>query len=315
MTTNNDCEDQNKVPAPVTYVDGCPVLPKLQCHEVQMGQDARLDWVMRTPNGDPVNLTDCANSCSSTSGTDEKFDALGTPGCGVTLRIRELTGLNPSQDKVHAVCADITSAATGAVRAQALPDAVIREPGVYLEEWALFTSDARMLFSNQALCFVNRGLFGLSTDTSQYALGPPSPDEIRLTLRDNAAADNYLLDNVEFDGAEIAQAVLRPIQYWNEIPPPLNPAMTTKNFPFKEMWLKGIQAYLYRMASNTYRRNRLAYNAGGVSVDDQNKEKEYSSAGAAMLREFQDMVQAKKVEINIAGFSGTIGSQYGNLFY
>ena len=315
MTTNNDCEDQNKIPAPVTYVDGCPVLPKLQCHEVQMGQDARLDWVMRTPNCDPVNLTDCANSCASTSGTDEKFDALGTPGCGVTLRIRELTGLNPSQDKVHAVCADITSATAGAVRAQALPDAVIREPGVYLEEWALFTSDARMLFSNQALCFVNRRLFGLSTDTSQYSLGPPSPDEIRLTLRDNSAADNYLLDNVEFDGAEIAQAVLRPIQYWNEIPPPLNPAMTTKNFPFKEMWLKGIQAYLYRMAANTYRRNRLAYQAGGVSVDDQNKEREYSSAGAAMLREFQDMVQAKKVEINIAGFSGTIGSQYGNLFY
>ena len=90
--------------------------------------------------------------------------------------------------------------------------------------------------------------------------------------------------------------------------------MTTKTFPFNEIWLKGIQAYLYRMAANTYRRNRLSYSAGGVSVDDNNKEREYAAAGSGMLREFQDMVQAKKVEINIAGFSGNIPSQYGSLF-
>jgi len=76
--------------------------------------------------------------------------------------------------------------------------------------------------------------------------------------------------------------------------------------------LKGIQAYLYRMAANTYRRNSLAYNAGGVAIDDKNKEREYASAGSEMLREFQDMVQAKKVEINIAGFAGNVRSQYGN---
>jgi hypothetical protein len=316
MTTDIDCDDQNKIPAPITQIDGCPVLPKLACHEVQMGQDARLEWVMRTPSGDAVNLTDCANSCASTSGSsEEKFDALGTPECGITLRIRELTGLSPTQDPVQSVTVDITTAATGNVRAQVLPNAIIREPGIYLEEWALFTSDGRMLFSNQGLCFVKRGLFGLSTDTGKYGLGPPSPEEIRLTLRDSAAADNYLLDNVEFDGAEIAQAVLRPVQYWNDIPPPLRPALTTKTFPFKEIWLKGIQAYLYRMAANTYRRNRLSYNAGGVAVDDQNKEQEYAAAGSSMLREFQDMVQAKKVEINIAGFSGSVNSQYGSMFY
>jgi len=178
----------------------------------------------------------------------------------------------------------------------------------------LFSEDHRMIFSNQSLCFVRRGLFGVSNDTGQYSKGPPSIEEIRLTMRDNSSADNLLLDNVEFDGAEIAQAVLRPIQYWNEIPPPLRPAMTTKTFPFKEIWLKGIQAYLYRMASNTYRRNRLPYSAGGVTVDDKNKEQEYSAAAAGLLREFQDMVQAKKVEINIAGFSSSISSQYGNLF-
>lgn len=314
--TSTDCDDQNKVEAPVTYVDGCPVLPKLQCHEIQMGQDARLEWTMRTSNGDPVNLTDCANSCASTSATtpDEAYDALGTPPCGISLRMRELTGLSPSTDPVACITADIVTAASGYVRAQSLPDSIVREPGIYLEEWALFSEDHRMIFSNQSLCFVRRGLFGVSGDTSQYGMGPPSIEEIRLTLRDNASADNLLLDNVEFDGAEIAQAVLRPIQYWNEIPPPLRPQLTTKSFPFKEIWLKGIQAYLYRMAANTYRRNRLAYSAGGVSVDDNNKEQEYAAAGSAMLREFQDMVQAKKVEINIAGFSGSITSQYGSLY-
>ena len=160
--TDTDCNDQNIINPPITQADGCSVLPKMQCHEIQQGQDARLEWVMRTSNGEPVNLTDCATSCSvAAESCSEAFDAAGTPQCGVTLRIRELSGYDGPTDAIYSVDVDIVTAATGSVKAYSLPDAITRYPGVYMEEWALFSDDCRLIFSNQAVCFVGRGLFGI----------------------------------------------------------------------------------------------------------------------------------------------------------
>ena len=312
--TDTDCNDQNIINPPITQADGCSVLPKMQCHEIQQGQDARLEWVMRTPNGEPVNLTDCATSCSvAADSCSGAFDAAGTPQCGVTLRIRELSGYDGPTDAIYSVDVDIVTAATGSVKAYSLPDAITRYPGVYMEEWALFSDDCRLIFSNQAVCFVGRGLFGISSDGSQWNLGPPTVSEIRLSMRDNAPNDNLLLDDIEFDAAEITQSVLRPLQFWNETPPPIG-VLTTKTFPFRELWLKGIQAYLMQIAAANYRRNHLAYNAGGVAVDDKNKARDYTGYANALMQDFRDMVQAKKVEINIAGFSGTVTSNYSGMF-
>ena len=312
---SNSCSDQNQITPKQTVVDGCAVLPKFQCHEVQMGQDARLLWHMKDPEGEDVDLATCITSCSDSSSDGEVFDAAGTPGCGIELRLREITGNDPAKDKVHCVAVEVVDAATGYVRAASLPDEIVREPGVYMEEWGLFTADHRMIFSNQCCTFIRRGLFGLSSNVNKQNLGPPTLEEIRLSLRDSSRADNTLLDDVEFDAAEMAQAVVRPLQYWNEIPPPLRPAQTTKTFPFRGMWLLGIQAYLMDIAANNYRRNDLQYNAGGVAVADKAKEQAYAAAGGRLMQEFQNQVRAKKIEVNVALFSGSIGSPYGGSFY
>jgi len=131
-----------------------------------------------------------------------------------------------------------------------------------------------------------------------------------LSMRDNGPADNSLLDDVEFDAAEITQAVLRPIMYWNETPPPIQPLLTTKTFPFREMWMVGIQSYLFDMVSSHYRRNQLAYNAGGLSIDDKNKEQQYRAASNQLTQQFREMLRAKKMEINIGLFSGDLNSNY-----
>lgn len=310
------CDEQNQIEARQTVVDGCPVLPKMQCHEVSQGQDARLIWNFKDTAGQSLDLTLCVGeggSCS-TSGSGEEYDAGGEVPCGVSLRMRELSGYD-SKDKVHAIDVSVVDATSGIVRASSLPDEILRYPGVYQEEWAVFTNDQRMLFSNKCLTFVNRGLFGLSSNSSERNLGPPTIEEIRLSLRDNAAADNLLLDDIEFDAAELAQAVLRPLQYWNEIPPPIRPVQTTKTFPFREMWMLGIQAYLLEISAHNYRRNQLAYSAGGLSVDDKNKEQQYAGASVRLLQRFQEMCRAKKIEINLGLFSGSVNSAYSGLFY
>ena len=310
-------EQQNVIRPKQTVVDGCPVLPKIQCHEVQMGQDARLLWNFKNPQGDQVDLTEILADCEQNSedGTTVAFDQIGTPACGVTLRVRELSGVDFRCDLIHSVPATVVDAASGLVRADALPDAIVRAPGVYLEEWAIFNSAGRMVFSNQCCTFVRRGLFGVNNDPTKRNLGPPTLEEIRLSMRDSAPSDNMLLDEVEFDAAEISQAVLRPIMYWNETPPPVQPLLTTKTFPFREMWLLGIQAYLFDIAANHYRRNQLAYNAGGVSVDDKNKEQQYLATSNRLMMQFREMLRAKKIEINIGLFSGSLGSPYSGMFH
>jgi len=307
-------DDQNQIKPKLTAVDGCPVLPKLQCHEVQMGQDARLLWNMKDLSGSYLDLSAYVNECSASSEA-EPFDAVGNVTCGVELRVRELSGYDPNKDPVYCVSVDIVNASEGLVRSQPLPDGVVRSAGVYLEEWAVISSDGRMLFSNQCITFVRKGLFGLSSDTNLQNLGPPSLEEIRLSLRDNSPADNMLLDDIEFDAAEISQAVLRPIQFWNEIPPPVRPVQTTKTFPFREIWMLGIQSYLLEIAAHHYRRNQLAYNAGGIAVDDKNKEQAYLATARQLTARFQEMARAKKIEINISLFSGSVGSPYSGLFY
>lgn len=315
-TPDFNCDAQNAIRPAQTVVDGCPVLPKLQCHEVQMAQNAQLLWNFKSPQGEYVNLVDCLAHCnSSSSNSGESFDPISTPGCGPTLRLRELSGVNPIDDLIIPVDVAIVDAARGLVRSDPLPEEIVRSPGVYLEEWAFFDTNGNMLFSNQCCTFVRRGLFGVDTDPFRRNLGPPTLEEIRLAMRDNAPADNMLLDDIEFDSAEISQAVLRPIQYWNETPPPIRPLLTTKTFPFREMWLLGIQAYLFDMVANHYRRNQLAYNAGGVSVDDKNKEQQYRAASNQLTQQFREMLRAKKIEINISLFSGTLGSPYQGMFY
>ena len=310
-----DCDEQNKIPTKQTVVDGCPVLPKMQCHEIQMGQDARLLWQLKNPDGEPVNLNVCNSQCSTASQSiDESFDVIGTPECGIELRMREITGNNYT-DKVFVIDVEVIHAASGTVRSAALPEKLVREPGVYMEEWGVFTPDGRMIFSNQCCTFVRRGLFGLSVNPNTRNLGPPTLEEIRLALRDNSPADNLLLDNVEFDAAEIVQAVTRPLGYWNEIPPPIRPVQTTKTFPFREIWMLGIQAYLLEISAHNYRRNHLDYNAGGIAVDDKNKEQAYAAKSMEMMQRFHEMALAKKIEINISLFAGNLGSSYSGSFY
>lgn len=313
ITPVNPETQVNSVAAKQTYVAGCPVIQKLQAHEVKQGQDARLLWTIKDPDGNPFDLTEIQESCGL-SEADGTHDAL-TASCGVNLRLRELSGVDPSTNPVVTVPVEVVDAEAGLVRAEALPDSIMREPGVFMTEWGVMSPEQKLLFSNTSLTFVNRGLFGQNDTLNGYDCGPPTIQEIRVSIRDNDPADNLLLDDLEFDATEIAQAVIRPIQFWNEIPPPIRPLMTTKTFPFKEMWLLGIQSVLFDIAASHYRRAALPYSAGGVSVDDKNKEKEYLQISRLLRAQFEDLVKAKKIEINTRLMVGMLGSGYGGRFW
>ena len=72
-------EQQNVIRPKQTVVDGCPVLPKIQCHEVQMGQDARLLWNFKNPQGDQVDLIKTAKTALRSLLTGLALRPAGSP--------------------------------------------------------------------------------------------------------------------------------------------------------------------------------------------------------------------------------------------
>ncbi len=138
----------------------------------------------------------------------------------------------------------------------------------------------------------------LFQSTSCRKAGPLTIPELRLELRDNRVGDVSLLDSLQFEDVEILHAIRSVIELWNETPPSVT-RFTTANFPYRRYWRKGAIAELYKMAAHAYRRNALAYSAGGISIDDQNKSKEYEEIGEMLSQEFTTWMRAEKRQLNM----------------
>ena len=141
--------------------------------------------------------------------------------------------------------------------------------------------------------------------------GPPAIDDIRLSLRDSDPIENELINNYDFDLAEICQAIVRPVLEWNETPPPMLRYMFNScTFPFRGLWLTGIHLYLFQIAEEHYRRNHLPYSAGGLNVDDKNRHPLYNQAWKERSQEWKKGIMAQKITLNVNQGWVSIGSQY-----
>lgn len=182
-----------------------------------------------------------------------------------------------------------------------LPDEVRKDAGIYHAELGLLGTNGEDLYAvNSFYVYVE------PTNWTAVERTLPRVDEIRISLRDSSHIENELISNYEFDLAEIAYAAARTVQYWNEIPPPVS-FYTTRNFPFKNLWLTGIQLFLFESLEEHYRRNHLQYSAGGLTVDDKNKFHLYRAAWQDRFQRFLRDMQLQKVRINTSVISTTTG--------
>jgi hypothetical protein len=129
--------------------------------------------------------------------------------------------------------------------------------------------------------------------------------EVRLAIRDKCREDNFLLDRVQFTDTEIAWALRRPIDYWNEALPPLGTNYTTMNFPFIYNWLTGVVGELLFMAAENTERNRLRYSAAGLNIDDKDQAAFYMAASDKYRAEYKAWVRERKRAINVGQAFGS----------
>lgn len=236
------------------------------------------------------------------SNTPYDMDGFEASGKTVWFTAREMPNLTEAYIKKQADISD-TEAAEGQISLSLIP-ADLEYAGIWFASFAVLDSDESLL--DEFPCY-------LEVEGSLYApssLRPISISELRMALRDVSAEYNTLLEELMFSDTEIAYAITRPIDEWNETPPYIG-AYSPATFPYREAWKKAACGYLLRAASHHDLRNNAAVSAGGVQSQLHDKGPAYASIGNSLLTEWQQFMIRKKIEKNLQQWSGSVGSHWG----
>ena len=300
------CSDLSLVEPGAVSHEGCPLLTRQRVVVVDKGVKATVRWEMRNRDGSVVDLSSCLSCDTVLTEVSESLSVSLSESvegeCGtVIVRI----GSCDEQGAIYEVTGEADTPALGLVRFQ-LPQQVYNVAGIWRVQIAITDGAGDPVFMNSGLISVERGMFGDLTKMT----GPPTLNEIRLHIRDTEVENDLLMD-VEFDDDEIVAAMIRPVQYWNEIPPRLRRHVyNCATFPFRMHWLNGIVAQLLRTAAHHYLRNKLQASHGGLNLNDRDKNDEYMRMSALYWSEYEEFVLRKKVELNAAQTFGSVTSEY-----
>lgn len=253
---------------------GNALLTKKLGFAVKQGVKENYTLNMQGYNGENLNINDIESEFSTT----------------VSLETRFLEA-SLSENFLIKDIGTILDKASGSVKFQ-VPAEVFKEAGIYLGELALKDADGNAYAINEFYLYVEPSH---QTDKVSFT---PLINDIRISLRDSSLFENELLGNYEYDIADISYAATRVIRTWNETPPPVA-SFSTRNFPFTNLWLNGIQLYLFDIIQEHYRRNQFPYSAGGFSVDDRNKFQLYRLAWSDKLNLFMEDMRRIKRRLNL----------------
>lgn len=296
------------ITADIPAIDGCPILSRLKAYVVNQGVIATLEHVFRDKNGNAIDLStwvDCTESLSSSESSSGCVPA-GT----IKMRMKEWVGqgLSARCNPVWEVYGEAVNAAAGVVRVTLEAD-MVEKAGIYEVNWAVLNENGVPVVVDRGITSIERTLFPVDVRVMYEGKGPPTLQEVRMMLMDSSAAENSLLDDMEFSDEQLMLCLTEPVRVWNETPPPIR-KYTTRDFPYRQMWMSGTLGRLHIMAANNYRRNLFRHSAGGVTTNSKDKEKEYMVEGTRLWDEFRTQMVNKKIEVNAKAFCGSVSSEY-----
>lgn len=303
------CSDISYLTPSLNYHEGCPIFSKLRHIVIPKGTGGIVKWPLLRPDGKSADLSSCFSSSvtdSASSSTSVSVSVSNPEESTIKTRFANCDKSN---------CMEIEGAADNPAMGTvlfAIPAQVYTVAGIYYMDIAVVTTVAGVetpIFIESALLSVEDSLWGNTTQVT----GPPTLADIRTVLQDSPVENELLLD-YEFDIAEILSAIVRPIQQWNETPPPIA-RHNCATFPYKYHWLQGVAGQLLLTAAHGYMRNNLKVNHAGVQGNFKDKHQEYLQVAQAYIREWTEFITMKKVEINIAGACGSLPSAYSGRGY
>lgn len=289
--------------------EGCAILSKVRHIVIEKGICATVEWGLRHADGKTADLSLCfptessasvsvSGSVSESSVSDVVTEPL------IKIRLGDCDGAGT----IYEVTGTVADAKTGTIRFT-LPKEIFNLAGIYIMDMAMVDATTKSpLFIDNGILSVETGLWG---DTTQRT-GPPTLSDIRIHLRDTPL-ENDLLDDVEFDVAEVINAIVYPVHQWNEEPPPVAP-FTCRTFPYRFHWRQAVVGELLRISAHHYMRNNLKLNHGGLQGNVKDKYQEYLALAESYRLEWKEFIDKKKLEINAGLGMKTLGSPYHNTF-
>lgn len=299
-------DELNVVQAGIPAKYGCSILTRVKAFVVPQGGHVMLQHQFLDAKGAVVDI-------APVTGPATPGDSLSVPENKgyVKMRAKEpiATGTDPRTNPFWEITCGEIDPTSGIVRTSSLPVAMVEYAGIYELAFGLFDKDGHLLLINKGLLSVERSLFPQSLQVALGTCQSLTIQELRGFLMDSAPAENLLLDDVEFGDEQILEALVKPIRYWNETPPPIE-TFNTRTFPYRHHWELGASSILYRIAAAHYRRNKQMMQAGGMAVDDLNREPQYLAEAQRLWKEYADWVLTEKIACNVRKVTGSVGSPY-----
>lgn len=294
--------DEIEVVRPEVARMEAPVPQRRQAVLVRQGQLATIEIQFRDDVGRPLDLSDyvpsvqpgssLSSSSSSSSGTDYEF----------IVRFQE-----PFESSKVAIEAEayVYRASTGLLRYE-IPEEVVQVSQILYAYVGVFKS-GRLVRVLETIVIVDRSAFG----DGYRRVGVPPVSEVRSRLRDSGINDNYLLARVEHSLDEIAEATIKAVADWNHWAKNAGVrTATTKNFSEPDNLMDGVMANLYPMLADNYRRNHLAYQAAGVSVNDKDYGDIYDKLAQSHRLSFNQTARRTVAAQSRQGWNGIVNSVY-----
>lgn len=289
-------------------VHGDPILGRMLGIGVSQGQVGTIEWTARNEDGNTIDLRQFrspSSSSSSESSSSENDENISD----VVVVVAYQEAMLRSSDR-QVINGYVVDAQKGLVSFE-LTEVLTSRPGVYMATIGFLyppghVHEGKLMFSNRLYILVDRGAFGPDADCNRG--GPYTMQEIRLALRDSAPEDSYLNDKVEWDAAEIAAAILRSVQWYNDSTPRGVRSYDTRTFPYREGWMLGIQSVLYSTAASYYRREQTSYSAAGIALNDRGKAPEYEAKAKDLETRFLRFCRSVKTQANYESTYGTTNS-------
>jgi len=245
-----------------------------ECHYIPRtlsffsGQEAQATLAPYDVNGDEITLP-----------TDQTYT--------VSLVVQDSRDINQLTDMFSAVRVGTTNEFT--------VDFKMDEPGMYLANLMIHKPSGDE--TPDTLLHVTR--YYVSVAPSGNYKGVVTIPEIRYHLSDTCAQQNELLDAFEYSDGDIINAIHNCIEYFNGCLGGRGASYTQKTFPPEGRYFlkQGVCAFLLRSRAVILARNTLPYNAGGVSIDDQNKSKIYLEMASMFNQDWVQWCGRKQHEI------------------
>lgn len=276
-------------------VDQVQLHAKMRCFAVTSRQIADLEFRFQDYKGNPYNLT--------TRPDESRFEIRFVEAVIKTV---------PRKHRFRSVAIDIIDEEQGLLSIK-IPANDTGIPGIYMGELALVVGEPgkeEIIHSNMFILYIAQGMF-FNQKQKHVLTGPPTMQEVRARLRDATPEENYIIDGYMYQDAEIAQAAINCLQYWNEAPPLLKHCFfSSESFPEQFNWMEGILGQLLLLSAESYRKNHIEYAGGGLSVNDMAKEPNFIKAGMERWNNYREFVRLRKQRINVDRGWSTYYSKY-----